>query len=88
MAKKSYLVACDLEGGQIETYKIKTPADYIPESDDLNLIKETVVKRFAPRWHHAYASPDSCGGSVNITETSTTICVKDLSVIALSRIDQ
>lgn len=84
---KTYLVACDLGCPKIQTYIIKVPDSYIPSSDNMALIRESIIKDFAPDWHHAYTMFNECSGSLNVTSTHRKIEYYDLKIIALSRLD-
>lgn len=81
---KKYLVACKL-GGIIETYIIEIDNDYVPESDNMQKIKEIIIKDYAPHWYSEYAAPSNCGGHICIAE-GDAVKTNNLNILAISNL--
>ncbi len=85
---KTYLVTCDLGGSVIKPFKIEVDDDnYVPVSDDMALLKKSVLELYHPRFHDRTAAPSRCGGYISINERNPIESPENLKIVAVSRID-
>lgn len=85
---KKYLIACNLGDDIVKSYVVEMDDGYKPSSDDMQALKEAVVKVHKPHGYHSYAAPvGSENYMASYTKAEGEIKPENLQILAVSNLE-